>query len=193
MEWAAKFIPAGVCLTCVSVRKRYFRFGKNFPVLKTNANFLLTPLMPNDANVVAAVHQRSFSHPWTTADFIRFANTPECHGVVAWRDGVIAGFIVICVVSGDAEILTIAIDPLWRRQGVASSLLSRAMADAASQGADALFLEVGVRNEAALALYKQLGFIRTGRRAKYYTTPDGPEDAIVMKRVLPKMAAGCIA
>jgi ribosomal-protein-alanine N-acetyltransferase len=162
-------------------------------VLKTNTNVLLLPLMPNDANVVAAVHQRSFTRPWPAADFMRFAHAPECHGVVAWHNGAIAGFIVICVVCGDAEILTIAIDPVWRRQGIASSLLARAMENAADQGAEALFLEVGVRNEAALSLYERLGFIRAGRRPKYYSTPEGPEDAIVMKRLLPKIKASCVA
>lgn len=162
-------------------------------MLKTNANLLLTPLMPDDASAVAAVHQRSFARPWTAADFKRFAHAPECHGVVAWQDGVIAGFIVICVVCGDAEILTIAIDPVWRRQGIASSLLARAMEDAADQGAEALFLEVGVRNEAALSLYERLGFIRAGRRPKYYKTPEGREDAIVMKRSLSVTETRCVA
>ena len=165
-----------------------FVSGESLSVLKTNANLLLAPLMPNDANAVAAIHQSSFARPWAAADFMRYANASECHGVVAWRDSVIAGFIVICIAGSDAEILTIAIDPVWRRQGIASSLLARAMADAARRGAEALFLEVGVRNDAALALYERLGFIRTGRRPKYYTTPDGPEDAIIMKRLLADMA-----
>jgi ribosomal-protein-alanine N-acetyltransferase len=169
------------------------RSGESLPVLKTNANLLLAPLMPDDAKAVAAIHQRSFARPWAAADFMRYAYAPECHGVVAWRDDVIAGAIVICIAGGDAEILTIAIDPEWRRQGIAGSLLTRAIADAASHGAEALFLEVGVSNDAALALYERLGFIRTGRRPKYYTTPDGPEDAIVMKRSLTDMTASCMA
>jgi ribosomal-protein-alanine N-acetyltransferase len=162
-------------------------------VLKTNTNLLLAPLMPDDANAVAAVHRRSFTRPWAAADFMRYAHAPECHGVVAWQDGVIAGFIVICIVYGDAEILTIAIDPEMRHQGIASSLMARAMEDAAGRGAEAMFLEVGVRNDAALVLYERLGFIRAGRRPKYYTTPDGPEDAIVMKRLLADMTASCVA
>ncbi len=153
-------------------------------MLKTNPNLLLTPLMPDDANAVAAVHRHSFAYPWTAADFLTFANAPECHSVVAWQDGAIAGVVVLSIAGGDAEILTLAIAPAWRRNGIASSILARAMGDAASKGAEALFLEVGVRNDAALALYERLGFTRAGRRAKYYTTPDGPEDAIIMKRFL---------
>ncbi|MEJ2227210.1 MAG: ribosomal protein S18-alanine N-acetyltransferase [Alphaproteobacteria bacterium] len=166
-----------------------FSLARTFFVLTTKANLLLAPLLPDDANAVTAVHQRSFSRPWTVADFKRFANAPECHSVVAWRDGVVAGFIVINIAGGDAEVLTIAIAPEWRRQGIASLLLTRAMEDAASRGAEALFLEVGVRNDAACALYKRLGFICAGRRAKYYITPDGPEDALVMRCSLEHTAA----
>jgi ribosomal-protein-alanine N-acetyltransferase len=173
--------------------RRHVQSGECVLVLETNTNLLLAPLMPDDASAVTDVHQRSFTRPWTVVDFIRFANAPECHGVVAWRDGAVTGFIVINIAGGDAEILTIAIDPAWRRQGVARSLLIRAMEDAASRGAEALFLEVGVRNDAAHELYKRLGFTRTGRRPKYYTTPDGPEDAIVMKRSLASVAASCVA
>ncbi len=158
-------------------------------MLNTNKNLLLAPLSRRDAEAVTQVHERSFSHPWTAADFARFADAPECHGLVAWHDNAVAGFIVISIAGGDSEVLTIAIDPAWRRRGVAAKLLERVMADAAERGAEALFLEVGVRNEAARALYKRMGFIRTGRRSKYYTTPDGPEDAIVMKHTLINDAA----
>ncbi len=153
-------------------------------MLNPDTNIQLAPLTASDAAAIAALHRRCFSQPWTEEDFTRFAEAEECHGIVARWGGGIAGFIVISVVEGDAEVLTLAVDTPWRRRGVASTVLTQAMADAAERGAEALFLEVGVRNGAARALYKRLGFVRAGRRCNYYTTPDGPEDAIVMKRSL---------
>lgn len=144
----------------------------------------LSDLAVSDARTVAAVHTRCFSQPWTVADFTRFARSEECRGIVARISGTVAGFVVISIAGGDAEILTLAVDPAWRRHGIASAVLTRAMAEAAERGAEAMFLEVGVRNNGARALYKQLGFARAGRRPAYYTTPEGPEDAIVMKRNL---------
>lgn len=139
--------------------------------------------------MISALHKRCFSQPWTTTDFSRFAHAEECDGVVARVGEVITGFIVIRIIADEAEVLTLAVDGPWRRQGVASAILEQAMAVAAGRGAATLFLEVGVRNDAARALYKRLGFIRAGRRARYYTTPDGPEDALVMKRALMSEAA----
>jgi len=51
-------------------------------------------------------------------------------------------------------------------------------------GATVIFLEVGVNNDAARALYEQHGFVSEGLRKGYYDTPDGPQDAVIMKRTL---------
>ena len=48
----------------------------------------------------------------------------------------------------------------------------------------AVELEVRSSNVAARALYKSLGFSETGLRPKYYATPDGREDAILMTLTL---------
>jgi len=153
-------------------------------VLNPDKSLHLSLLTVGDAPAVADLHRRCFSQPWTDADFARFARAEECHGVIARRGGIIAGFVVVSIADTDAEILTLAVDTPWRRHGVASIVLTQAMVDAAERGAEALFLEVGVHNGAARALYKRLGFVRAGRRPNYYTTPDGFEDALVMKRSL---------
>lgn len=153
-------------------------------MLNSEPDLQLSALTVGDAAAVASLHRRCFSQPWTEDDFARFAETEECHGILARWGEIVTGFIVITVVDADAEVLTLAVDAPWRRHGVASIVLTQAMVDAAERGAEALFLEVGVRNGAARALYKRLGFVRAGRRSNYYTTPDGPEDAIVMKRSL---------
>ena len=46
------------------------------------------------------------------------------------------------------------------------------------QGAKKMTLEVRPSNHAALNLYEQLGFVRSGIRKGYYT--DNHEDAIIM-------------
>ena len=48
----------------------------------------------------------------------------------------------------------------------------------------AVDLEVRSSNVAARALYESLGFSETGLRPKYYATPDGREDAILMTLTL---------
>lgn len=89
------------------------------------------------------------------------------------------GFILARVAADEAEILTLAVVPEARRQGVGGALLAEAMAGAVARGAGAMFLEVSDRNAAARALYAGAGFEEVGRRKRYYG--DGA-DALVLSR-----------
>jgi len=83
--------------------------------------------------------------------------------------------------AGEAEILTLAVAPHARGRGLGRALLDRAIAQAETQGAQALFLEVGADNPHALALYGALGFAKVGLRKRYY----GAGDALVLRLSLP--------
>lgn len=91
------------------------------------------------------------------------------------------GMIMARVAADEAEILTLAVLPDCRRQGLGRALLDRAAATAGTQGAVALFLEVALHNAAARALYAAAGFEERGRRRRYYADGD---DALVMRREL---------
>ena len=73
----------------------------------------------------------------------------------------------------EAEILTIAVLPPWRRTGLGARLLEAAMASAARAGALTMFLEAAADNDAALGLYRSKGFDRVGLRKGYYGGIDG--------------------
>ncbi len=70
------------------------------------------------------------------------------------------------------EVLNLATDAAYRRQGIASALLH-------SVEAEEVFLEVRESNEAARKLYEKLGFLPVGTRPEYYDDP--VETAIVMR------------
>jgi len=76
------------------------------------------------------------------------------------------------VAAGEAEILTLAVAPPARGQGLGRRLLLAAIAHARVLGADTMFLEVGADNPAALALYARLGFAKVGDRKGYYQGRD---------------------
>lgn len=80
------------------------------------------------------------------------------------------------IVEAEAELLSIAVAPEYRRQGIAKLLLAQ-LPDLP------VFLEVRVSNEGAIQLYESQGFRITGRRKGYYKLP--PEDAFVMVRKRP--------
>ena len=91
------------------------------------------------------------------------------------------GFILARSVAGEAEILTLAVDPAVRRAGIGRALMKRAMRTAGAGGASAMFLEVAEVNAPARALYAACGFSEVGRRARYYA---GGVDALVLRATI---------
>ena len=94
------------------------------------------------------------------------------------QDGDLAGFLLVWVVAGEAEVLDIAVSPAYRRQGVAKELLNHLQVHAK---VERVFLEVSKNNEPARALYETCGFEMVGERKGYYR--DG-SDALLLSRVL---------
>jgi ribosomal-protein-alanine acetyltransferase len=76
---------------------------------------------------------------------------------------------------GEREILNVAVDSAYRRQGIALRLIEAEI----ERGKGSWFLEVRESNLAAIRLYESIGFSECGRRANYYNSP--PETAIVMR------------
>lgn len=90
-----------------------------------------------------------------------------------------AGLVLWGRVLDEAEILTIAVLPPWRRRGIGGLLLRAALAAVAEAGAVSMFLEAAADNLAALALYERHDFQRIGLRKGYYAGVD----AVTMRRL----------
>ena len=138
----------------------------------------------DDAEALARVHIASFETPWPAADIAMLLQGP---GGLALSvgDTDVRGFVLIRANSYEAEILTLAVDPAFRRRGLARMLVEAAVSLAETQGAEALFLEVAEDNPAAIGLYAGLGFNQVGRRRAYYARRAGEAvDALVMRRAL---------
>ena len=144
----------------------------------------LAPASAADAEALARIHAASFETPWCAADIAALLDSPGGFAL-AVSDATIRGFILARAISYDAEILTLAIDPEFRRQGLALTLTEAAARLAETLGARSLFLEVAADNPAAIALYAGAGFTEVGRRRAYYARKaTAPVDALVMQREL---------
>lgn len=96
---------------------------------------------------------------------------------VAVSSGRVVGFLVARATAPDErEILNIAVESTLRRSGIGRILMETVLAEARGT---AWYLEVRESNEAAINLYKTLGFLPSGRRENYYHEP--VEAAIVMR------------
>ena len=135
----------------------------------------------------AAIHATSFAYPWMEADFEQLfvANGIFADGAIEAKEEYLAGFVLSRIAAGEAEILTIAVAPEWRRHGIATSLLKPHLHGLAAIRVSRLFLEVDVENTAARALYANFGFEQVGERKAYYRTAgDEMAAALVMRRDL---------
>ena len=134
----------------------------------------------DDLGAMVALHASAFETPWSDTEIESLLTAPGGFAVIA--EG--AGFILCRVAFDEAEVLTLAVDPAARRQGVGATLVEAAAALARAGGAASFFLEVAADNDAALALYAKSGFACVGTRRGYYARPAGPVDAVVMRRAL---------
>jgi ribosomal-protein-alanine N-acetyltransferase len=135
----------------------------------------------------AAIHATSFAYPWQEADFEQLfvASGTFAEAAIEAKEDHLVGFVLSRVAAGEAEILTIAVAPQWRRRGIASSLLRPHLSELAATRIDRLFLEVDVENTAARALYANFGFEQVGERKAYYRTAGARlAGALVMRRDL---------
>ncbi len=145
---------------------------------------VMVPARATDADVLAEIHAASFPEPWTANDFAVFLMQP---GIAGWISGARTpkGFILVRRVVEEAEVLTLAVDPAQRRQGLARRLLDYAMEELRQRGIISCFLEVAIDNTAARGLYGSAGFTEVSTRRGYYQNADGTRaDAIVMRRDL---------
>ena len=92
----------------------------------------------------------------------------------AWRAGQMLGYTLACVIRGRAEVISVAVDPAARRQGVARALMNSLLRTLRRRNVEFVALMVRVANPGAQALYEELGF-RTVRiwRGYYDDGADG--------------------
>jgi ribosomal-protein-alanine N-acetyltransferase len=139
----------------------------------------------DDLAALALLHARCFADaPWDRAALARLVALPVLRARLAegGRRSPL-GFQLSLIVAGEAEILTLCVDPALRRQGLGRVLLRDLYAEAAAASATRLVLEVAADNQPALGLYESEGFARIGRRPFYYRRGTEPAvDAVMLAR-----------
>src|SRR5688500_1132711 len=140
---------------------------------------------PRDARAIAKLHAISFRRGWSDGEFERLLTE---RNVVAHRATIgrlTDGFILSRIAAEEAEILSVAVSPARRGQGLARALLNLHMRRLAGLGARTVFLEVDEDNTPARRLYARAGFQEVGRRAGYYQhTAGNTAAALVLRRDL---------
>jgi ribosomal-protein-alanine N-acetyltransferase len=153
------------------------------PTTPDNSSVVLRAATLGDAREIAKLHASCFPRGWDEASIGTFVADRSCAVFVVSTDETngCQGFLIARAASGEAEILTLAVDPAHRRQGVARALLAATIARLKLAGITQLFLEVESGNEAAEGLYRGFGAKPVGRRPAYY---EHGADAIIFSLAL---------
>jgi ribosomal-protein-alanine N-acetyltransferase len=139
-----------------------------------------------DAEALAEIERKSFSHPWTVRDF---QGALRGRGVLVlrapWKPGCasrgIRAYCAVLLAAGELQVQDLAVHPDHRGQGLARWLLRFVLEWGGRHGADEAFLEVRRSNQAARRLYGSCGFEEVAARRDYYRFPT--EDALLLRKV----------
>jgi ribosomal-protein-alanine N-acetyltransferase len=137
-----------------------------------------------DIPVLASYEKVLFPYsPWSTSQFKEeFAGIPTTRFMSVAEDGnTIVGYcgVFLPAPGVEADVLTVAVLPEYRRQGIAQEFMRQIEAWAVERKASAMMLEVELSNIAAIKLYESLGYMKFSVRMDYY----GPgKDAHVMRK-----------
>ena len=123
---------------------------------------------------LAQIHAAAFQQDrsWSAQEFKELLSSPLVT-VISER----GGFALTRLIAGEAELLTLAVDPKHQNQGIGRRLLNRWLAG----DMDRAFLEVAADNAAAFHLYTGIGFQITATRRGYYRRQDAATvDALIL-------------
>jgi len=144
------------------------------------------PLPTTDSNLLARFHAQCFPEPWSAKFISALLAEPTCFALACEN-----GFVLVRVVGGEAELLSLGVVPAARRRGVGSDLLVEALRQARERGATVMYLEVAETNSSAIALYKGHHFAHVGCRKGYYIAPGAAAvNALVLKVEIPPVTVG---
>lgn len=135
-----------------------------------------------------SIERRSFRDPWTLAEFQLLAQDARALNVGLWQDRHLVGYAMGYVEDSDFHLASLAVEPSWRRRGLATRLLESIFEKAWHQGCTACRLEVRPSNRPARALYEKLGFENAGEIPRFYTCPE--EAALQLRGRIQRSSAG---
>lgn len=139
----------------------------------------ISPMRRRHLRAVLRIEAQVYPTPWTHGLFVSELALRSSRVYVVARVGRdVVGYAGLMMSLTDGHVTTIAVDPQWQRQAIATRLLLSLAHEAIARGATALTLEVRLSHHGAQRLYQRFGFKAVGVRKGYYG--DTGEDALIM-------------
>lgn len=150
----------------------------------SSLQFFARNMRNSDLDLVVKNEQLAYEQGWSKRIFIDCLRAGYQCWVLANKHQIVAHG-VMSVAIGECHLLTLCVHPDYQRRGHGRKMFNLLLDRAEKLGARQCFLEVRVSNEAAIQLYRSMGFVQVGERRNYYPGKEGREDALILSRDLP--------
>jgi len=131
---------------------------------------LLRPLRPEDLESVYEIDQACYPPQiaYSRRELRWYLRLPGAEGIVAEREGRIAGFLLSAYWERTGHIITIDVLEEFRRAGVGTALVRECEVRFKQRGVTTIEIETAVNNPAAIAFWNQHGYLSRGVLKNYY-------------------------
>jgi ribosomal-protein-alanine acetyltransferase len=152
----------------------------------------LEPMIWSHSDEVVAIEQQCFgADAWSAQAFWdELGGVPHAkHYVVALAAGAVIGYAGLQFIAPDSEILTVAVRPESRGEGIGRLLVGNLEAAALAHKCATVHLEVEDSNAAARGMYASMGYREIGLRRGYY---GAGRDAVLMAKQIHESATNVV-
>ena len=129
---------------------------------------------------IAGLEKLCFADPWSEKSIETELSCRLSCWLVAMEGETLVGYVGSQTVIDESDMMNIAVDEGYRRQGIAQMLVEALVEQLKKAESRCLTLEVRISNAPAIALYEKLGFEQVGKRPNYYRNPK--EDALILRK-----------
>lgn len=136
----------------------------------------------SDLEQMMRIEKDSFPTAWEPSTYRKELSNPAAVFLTAHSGGKTIGFAFSWIRPQGLHIMKLAVDPVFRKNRIASLLMKKSFFIAINRKTEIAFLEVRKSNGPAQSFYKGLGFKVWGTKKGYYT--DTQEDALVLVAML---------
>ncbi len=127
-----------------------------------------------DLEKISKIERKSFEYPYSREVFEDYISNDFF--LLAEKDSTIIGYILAEEREGGGVIVSIAVSPDYRLQGVGTTLMEEVLK---KMDVQRFFLIVRVSNKEAQMFYEKLGFTKITKIGDYY---QNDEDGILMQK-----------
>lgn len=147
-----------------------------------NIQFVIEDMQLCDTFEVSQIESECFTLAWSKKAFEEELENPQAIIIIAKDNNKkVLGFCNARVIFDECSINNVAVTEGARCNGIASAML-RELILRVEKNSEFITLEVRKSNEAAISLYRKLGFLQVGLRKNFYSQPT--EDALLLTKYL---------